>query len=431
MDRLYQDCTMLHVDADGFFAAVEQALTPSLRGRPVVTGAERGIIAAASYEAKACGVKRGMQLHEACRRCPGLAVVPSDYEAYSLYSRHLFAILRRVTPWVEEYSIDEAFADLTGCGRRLGVAPEALAAHIRDTARLELGITVSVGISLTKTLAKRCSKLRKPDGQAVVRREHVARLLACTAVDDIWGIGPAGAAKLTALGIRTAAEFISMQERDVRRLLHKPGCVTWRELRGERVLPLETEPKQQFDSMLKGHTFAPPSRDPALVRAEALRNAVDLLARLRRRRHLACELGLVLRRQDYTAASAAAALPAPTAQDAEITPVLGRLFDALHEPATTYRATLVWCGGLTPAAGRQLDLFADTPQRLRRARVDDAVDAIRQRFGQRSIGPAALLELRRKPPHARDARPDRAARPLQGETARRLAIPRLTPPNPV
>ena len=154
MDTLYQDCTLLHVDADGFFAAVEQALDPALRGRPVVTGAERGIIAAASYEAKAQGIKRGIQLHEARRLCPDLVVLPSDYEAYSLYSQRLFAILRRFTPLVEEYSIDEAFGDLSGCGQILDRPLEKVAEEIRLAAATELGLTVSVGISLTKTAAK-------------------------------------------------------------------------------------------------------------------------------------------------------------------------------------------------------------------------------------------------------------------------------------
>ncbi len=431
MDCRYGDCTLLHVDADGFFAAVEQSLTPALRARPVVTGAERGIIAAASYEAKAHGIQRGMQLHEARRHCPGLVVVPSDYEAYSLFSHRLYAILRRLTPWVEEYSIDEAFADLSGCGRWLNGTLEEVAERLRQAVSSELGITVSVGISLTKTLAKRCSKLNKPDGQHIVRREQVPELLDRTGVADVWGLGPASAQRLELRGIRTAAQFAALDERDVRRLLHKPGCVTWRELRGEPVLPLETEPKCRYDSMLKGHTFAPPSGDAALVHAEALRNAVELLSRLRRRGHLAREFGLVLRRQDYTASAATETLPVPTAQDHEVTPVLRRLFDALHRPDTVYRATLLWCGGLVPVAGRQLDLFADTTERLRRARVDAAVDTIRQRFGQHAIGPAGLLNLRRKPPHPRDKRPDRVAHPLDGQPDKRLAIPRLTLPNPV
>ena len=138
-----------------------------------MTGAERGIIAAASYEAKALGIRRGLQLHEAKRLCPDLVILPSDYEAYSLYSQRMFAILRRFTPLVEEYSIDEAFADLSGCGDVLVCPPETVAERLRNAVSSEMGLTVSVGISLTKTLAKLCSKFRKPNGQTVLRREHV------------------------------------------------------------------------------------------------------------------------------------------------------------------------------------------------------------------------------------------------------------------
>ncbi len=143
---------ILHVDADAFFASVEQALHPELKGRPVVTGQERGIIA--------CGVP----LHEARCRCRGLVVLPSDYETYSLYSRRLFTILRRHTPSVEEYSIDEGFADLSGLRRVFRASYEDIARRIQAAVRQELDITVSAGLSLSKSLAKLASKFRKPAG---------------------------------------------------------------------------------------------------------------------------------------------------------------------------------------------------------------------------------------------------------------------------
>ena len=127
---------MMHIDADGFFASVEQSLNPSLRGKPVVTGAERGIIAAASYEAKAFNIGRGMQLHEALAICPGLIVLPSDYESYSIYSQRIFNILRRFTPFVEEYSIDEAFAEIPPERGRCPSVPEKIATEIRESIRI-------------------------------------------------------------------------------------------------------------------------------------------------------------------------------------------------------------------------------------------------------------------------------------------------------
>jgi len=432
MDSSFADCTLLHVDADGFFAAVEQSLVPALRGRPVVTGAERGIIAAASYEAKALGIKRGLQLHEARRICPGLAVLPSDYETYSLVSQRMFSILRRFTPLVEEYSIDEAFADLSGCGRLLNLPLEAVAEQLRETVRRELGLTVSVGISLTKTLAKICSKFRKPNGQTIVRRgEALAELLQRTPVGSVWGIGPAGTAKLEARGIATAHDFSGMAEREVLRLLHKPGHETWRELQGFPVFPLELEAKQSYASMMKGHTFAPPSDDAEFVFSEALRNAGAAFAKLRRHAHLAREVGLCLRLQDYSGRAASASLPYPSAHDNEAVPALRLLFDSLFEPGRTYRSTTVWLGGLVAERNRQLDFFEDTPTRLGLGRLDNAIDALNRRYGQGAVAPAALLEGWRKPWHPRDASPLRFDVRFKGENRRRLAIPRMTLGNPI
>ena len=431
MDPFYQDCTLLHVDADGFFAGVEQALTPAWRGRPVVTGAERGIIAAASYEAKARGIKRGLQLHEAVRQCPGLVVLPSDYETYSLYSRRMFAILRRFTPQVEEYSIDEAFADLAGCGAALGMPLEAVAEQLRLAVQCELGLTVSVGISLNKTLAKLCSKFRKPNGQTILRREHLPLMLQRTPVDRVWGIGRAATDRLARLGVTTAWDLAQLEATTVRKLLHKPGYETWRELNGWRVFSLEPEAPARYGSMMKGHTFAPASDDVHLVRAEAMRNLTAVLAKLRRRRHLAGLIGLAMRLKDYTVQAGCLPLALPTAHDAEAAPVLLRLFDSHFTPGRLYRATMVWLGALVPAQGRQMDLFEETPARQRYGRLDETVDRLNRRYGQGTVAPAILLDRQRKPWHTRDASPERFRRLARQEGARHLALPRLMLDNPV
>ena len=431
MDPLYQDCTLLHVDADGFFAGVEQALNPALRGKPVVTGAERGIIAAASYEAKALGIKRGLQLHEAKKLCPDLVILPSDYEAYSLYSQRMFEILRRFTPLVEEYSIDEAFADLSGCEDVLGCPLESVAEQLRNAVSSEMGLTVSVGISLTKTLSKLCSKYRKPNGQTILRREHVQIMLKRTPVAKVWGIGPASAAKLQAKGIVTACDFTRMDEAAVLRLLHKPGHETWLELQGRRVFPVDLEAKRSYDSMMKGHTFSPPSDDPRLVFSEALRNMTNGMAKLRRHAHLAKEIGLSLRLKDYTGQTACAPLPSATSHDCEAAPFLRALFDALYTSGQLYRSTLVWFSGLVSDHNRQLDMFEETPQRHDYGKLDAAVDRINRRYGQHAVAPAALLDRNLKPYHSRDAAPERYDTLFHGETARHLAIPRMTLANPV
>src|SRR5688572_1335216 len=158
---------IFHVDADAFFASCEQAMHPEWRGKPVITGAERGIVAAASYEAKARGVSRGVALRDVRKLCPDAIIVPSDYESYSLFSKRMFEIVRRYTNLVEEYSVDEAFADITGLRRPLRGSYEDIARRVKEEIEKDLGITVSVGLSVSKVIAKAASKHRKPSGFTV------------------------------------------------------------------------------------------------------------------------------------------------------------------------------------------------------------------------------------------------------------------------
>src|SRR5512135_183313 len=159
---------IMHIDADAFFASCEQAIHPELRGRPVITGKERGIVAAASYEAKACGVQRGVRLWDVKKLCPDAVILPSDYETYSLFSVRMFEILRRFSPDVEEYSIDEAFVDLTGLRRAYHGPYGLIAKKMQKIIEKELGLSVSVGVSLSKVLAKIGSKHRKTHGITMI-----------------------------------------------------------------------------------------------------------------------------------------------------------------------------------------------------------------------------------------------------------------------
>ena len=198
---------VLHLDADAFFASCEQAIHPELKGKPVITGKERGIVAAASYEAKARGVKRGMRLFEVKQVCPDTVILPSDYETYSIFSLRMFEILRRFSPDVEEYSIDEAFVDLTGLRRSYHGPYGLIAKKMQDTVETELGFTVSVGVSLTKVLAKIGSKHNKPHGLTIIPGRDIHLYLEKLPTEKIWGIGSNTAAFLGKFGITTALEF--------------------------------------------------------------------------------------------------------------------------------------------------------------------------------------------------------------------------------
>ena len=226
---------ILHVDGDAFFTSIEEAVHPAWKGRALVTGKERGIIACASYAAKALGIKRGIRLHEAQRMCPDLIVLPSDYETYSLYSKRMFNIIRRFTPLVEEHSIDEGFADITGLRSVYRSSYQEIAVAIKESVRKELDITVSVGLSLSKGLAKLASKFRKPDGFTAIAGYHIHLFLQRHTLDDIWGFGHNTTHLLEKQGLKTAYDFVIKPEKWADRVLGKVGREIWNELRGNAI----------------------------------------------------------------------------------------------------------------------------------------------------------------------------------------------------
>ena len=213
---------ILHIDGDAFFASCEQSRRPKLQGRPVVTGKERGIAASMSYEAKACGVTRGMRLADIRKRCPDAVILPSDYETYSLLSTRFFAIVRRYTPEIEEYSIDECFADLTGLRRPLRMSYLRIAEQIKKDLDSELGFTFSVGLAPNKVVAKIASKWQKPSGCTAIPGRELHHYLAKVPVENVWGIGPQTTALLNKHGVTTALQFAQKPEQWVKKYFSKP-----------------------------------------------------------------------------------------------------------------------------------------------------------------------------------------------------------------
>lgn len=417
---------ILHLDGDAFFTSVEQALTPSLRGRPVVTGKERGIIACASYEAKALGIARGLPLFQARELCPDLVILPSDYETYSLYSKRMFDIMRTYTPIVEEYSIDEAFADITGMRRVFHGSYEDIARAMQAEIHRELGLTVSVGLSLSKSLAKLCSKFRKPNGFTAVPGRYIHLLLERTPLAKVWGFGPNTVSLLEKMGLRTAYDFAVRPETWAARLLHKPGLEIWRELRGQAVWPVSTEEKTTYATILKSKTFTPATSDKDFVYAKLMRNVESAFIKARRHKLRPRLLGVVLRQQDFHHDGAEAKLNRPTASTLEVVPVIRELFERVFKEGTLYRATMIVLGKLESDACEQFELFEDrlAIEQLRQATL--AVDTINQRYGKHTVGLATALDLARKPHQVRDEASPRRSLTMRGETARRrVGIPRM------
>ncbi|HWW44220.1 MAG TPA: DNA polymerase IV, partial [Acidimicrobiia bacterium] len=211
---------ILHVDLDAFYASVEQRADPSLRGRPVIVGGlgPRGVVAAASYEARRFGVHSATPMGRARRACPDGVFLAPRFDAYREASVAVMSILRDVTPLVETISLDEAFLDTTGATRRLGTGPE-IAAALRARIRAETDLTASVGVGTTKLIAKLASDLAKPDGMLVVEPGTEIAFLAPLDVTRLWGVGPATRRRLERLGVRTVGDLATIPQDALQRAL--------------------------------------------------------------------------------------------------------------------------------------------------------------------------------------------------------------------
>jgi DNA polymerase-4/DNA polymerase V len=419
---------ILHLDADAFFASCEQAVHPELRGRPVIIGKERGIVAAASYEAKKRGVERGMRLFEVKKVCPEAVVLPSDYETYSLFSVRMFEILRRFSPDVEEYSIDEAFVDLTGLRRSFHGSYGTIAEKMQKTIGQELGLSVSIGVSLSKVLAKIGSKHRKPHGLTVISGREIHRYLETLPVEKVWGIGPNTAAFLKKFGVVTALDFAQKDEAFVKKHLSKPYQEVWHELNGRSVLPIVTEAKNSYQSISKTKTFTPPSQDEAFVFAQVSKNLENACIKARRYGLAATRLIVFLRKQDFTDSGVEIRLTSPTAYPVNLYGPLREGFRQLYCPDTPYRSTGVVLAGLTPEAGIQYTLFDDTAKIEKMSRVYKAVDELSEKFGKHAVQHAASLPVKLQAQHEgeRGDVPQRKGKLFKGENRRqRLGLPML------
>ena len=334
---------IIHLDGDAFFTSCEEAIHPELKGKALITGGERGIVACASYPAKKLGIKRGVPLHEARKICPQLIVLPSDYETYSLFSRRMFEIMRRFTPDVEEYSIDEAFADITGMRRALRSSYEEIALQMKKEIERALGITVSVGLSITKVLAKVASKHQKPSGTTIIAGRDIADYLRNLPVEKIWGIGHATTNYLAKMGIHYALEFAQLTEKTVLDKFTKPGVEIWQELRGESVYPVITEGKSSYASISKTKTFAPATSDADYLFAQLMRNMESACIKARRYALAPRKIVVFLKKNNFDSAGGEAALSRPCACPLEFPGIIRDLFESCYRPRELYRTTVLSC----------------------------------------------------------------------------------------
>jgi len=370
-----------HLDADAFFASCEQASAPALKGKCVAVGKERGIIIALSYEAKAKGVKRGMFVSDAKRICPDIIILDSNYETYGLFSVRMFEILKRFSPKIEEYSIDEAFIDLTGLRRLYSCSYEEIALKIQNAIEKELSISVSIGISITKVLAKIASKYKKPHGITAIPGNEIHLYLKNIPIEDVWGIGPNTASLLKKFDVKTALDFAFKNESFVKKYLSKPYIQIYNELRGKP--SIEFIEKISPKSISKAKSFYPPSDEESFIFSELLKNLELSCAKARRFNLAATKLSISLKTSDFQIYNIEAKLSSPSAMPIMLAESLREIFLKIYEPERAYRQTCVVLSGLTEKI--QYSFFDDVSKIEKVISVYNAVDNINMRFGRSSV----------------------------------------------
>lgn len=419
---------ILHIDGDAFFAACEVAKNPKLRGKPVITGKERGIVSAATYEAKARGVKRGMTLSEVKRICPDAVILPSDYETYSLFSERMYAIVRRYTPDVEEYSIDECFADLTGLRRVLRMSYPQIAAKIKQELDQELGMTFSIGVSATKTLAKIGSKWKKPSGLTLIPLREAPKFLQALTVEAVWGIGPQTTALLAKYGVKTAYDFARKDEQWVKTRLSKPYFETWQELNGTVVNELNLTGRETYQSISKTKTFTPPSSDLKFVYAQLSKNIENACIKARRWQLTSPLVFFFLKTQDFHYHGYEVKLPFPTSNPVDILREVNTRFLKVFKKGTLYRATGITLINLAEEGTAQLDIFGLVNKSEGIKRVFENTDKLAARYGKHVVFLGSSFEAMKFSSHLgeRGDVSERSKTLFRGESKRRrLAIPML------
>ncbi|MGH8775297.1 MAG: DNA polymerase IV [Jiangellaceae bacterium] len=379
------EATILHADLDAFYASVEQRDDPRLRGRPVIVGG--GVVLAASYEAKAHGVRTAMNGTRARRLCPGAVVVPPRFSAYVEASKAVFDVFRDTTPLVEGLSIDEAFLDVGGL-RRLSGTPGEIAARLRHDVAQRVGLPITVGVARTKFLAKVASAVAKPDGLLVVPPDGELAFLHPLPVERLWGVGRVTAGKLNSRGIMTVREVADLPERTLISML---GPAAGRHLHAlaHNLDPRPVQVGRRRRSIGAQHALGRRHRTPDDLDA-VLVALVDRVARRLRAAARVCRTVMLrLRFDDFTRATRSHTLWQATARTDEI---LGTGRDLLAAAMPTIERQGITLLGISLGNldddPRQLVLPLDGPDR---SRLDATLDGVRDRFGSASITRAVLL----------------------------------------
>lgn len=394
---------ILHLDLDAFYASVEVLDEPSLRGKPVIVGggAKRGVVSAASYEARKFGVHSSIPMAKAKRLCPHGVFLPVRMERYKEVSDRVFGIFRRYTPLVEPASLDEAYLDVTASVRLFG-PPEEIARRIRAEVRAETGLTVSAGVASSKLVAKIASDMSKPDGLTVVPRGEERGFLAPLQVGKLGGVGEATRSALAELGVQKVADLAGLPEDAVVRKLGKHGAHLRRLAHG--IDDREVEPEREIRSMGRENTFDEDLLEVLDLRRELLDIATRAAARLRNHRLKGRTVTLKVKYSDFRQVTREVTLPHGIDDGGEIyrqALALLEKTEAGKKPVRLLGIYLSNFGGEPggDAGSGQISLFGYLPDPSvpsRTAKLNEAVDRIRGKYGEKGARPGTLAGRKKR-----------------------------------
>jgi DNA polymerase-4 len=395
------DATILHVDMDAFYAAVEVLQDPSLAGKPVIVGGtgDRGVVAACSYEARVFGVHSAMPSTRARRLCPHAVFLSGRFDLYSEYSRRIHDVFTSFTPLVEGIALDEAFLDVAG-SRRLFGDPPKIANQIRTRVRDDVGLSACVGVATTKFVAKLASQAAKPTadhrgirqgrGVVVVAPGEELAFLHPLPVQRLWGVGPATRQRLERFGVRTIGDLAALPEASLVAALgsavgHHLHALAW--ARDDRAV----EPEQQAKSISHEETYARDHHDLITLRRETVRLGDSVAARLRKHDLAGRTVSIKVRFHDFRTITRSRTLPSAVDRAIDITRTASELLEQI-DPSPGVRLFGVSVSGLVDQRTRQLTL--DDLDAAGWGGVTEAIDRVRGRFGEDAVGPAALVDER-------------------------------------
>lgn len=382
---------IIHLDMDAFYASVEVLDNPELKGKPVIVGGpkQRGVVSAASYEARKFGVHSALPTAQAMALCPQGFFLPVRMARYKEVSDQIFEIFHRFTPLVEPLSIDEAFLDVTASQQLFGPA-EAIARRIKNVVREDIGLTVSAGVAPSKLVAKIASDLNKPDGLTVVPEGKVRQFLAPLPIERLWGVGRVTQKDLSLLNVKTMGDLSRLPKDLLQRRFGQQGLQLYFLSKG--IDDREVQPERKAKSIGREETFPEDIREKERAGKELLALSHRVAKRLRRHKAAGQTITLKVTYHDFTRITRSLTVPAATDDGRKIYRVCLDLLEKTEIGKKSIRLLGIYLSHLTKPGEGQLFLFDQNNGFKKGTKLNNALDAIQEKYGDQAIRPGSLLD---------------------------------------